>query len=569
MGKDILKEALAAKDPETGIKINKRFAIAFDEKKKREEYRQASRLLKDEEEEEESESETEDSEGAMITPAVEKTFMELLPMIHARKKEIYDKDKKFFPDYEKLVEEAKEKHAEKKTDKPFKLKDYVRQSILEKMEAEKDASEEEDNSDNEGGPAPHSELMAIKEKLAQQAASSSDIDDDFLVVRSKTEEEIKQEDEDFEKWENTKKQNEKLNPKQLKNLRTEDLLAHFWSASDTADENENFLRKFIVDEDERDLDDIERQEEFEKRHNFRFEEPGGTELVSHPRDIGDSVRREDNKRKRKREQRKKKKELEKLRKEEELKRLKNIKKQEIMDRMKTIQKVTENQKIEMHAETLEKLLEGDYDPEQYDAQMSSLFSDDYYEDDFEEPVKPFVEEKKSKKSKTSETKAEDPETYDEDMGEYEEGEYNEEDDWCEDYDENFCEEAEDSKGFQEIRKRVKSAAPEKIAEKFVEEYYNLDYEDLIGDTPVRFSYQKVKPDSYGLDIMDILEADEKELNAYMPLKKLAPYRRDDPRPRAKWDRKKKQAITAAKRAQEEADNKKKSKPPKKKRKLHK
>merc|ERR1712137_33759 len=321
MGKDILKEALAAKDPETGIKINKRFAIAFDEKKKREEYRQASRLLKDEEEEEESESETEDSEGAMITPAVEKTFMELLPMIHARKKEIYDKDKKFFPDYEKLVEEAKEKHAEKKTDKPFKLKDYVRQSILEKMEAEKDASEEDDNSDNEGGPTPHSELMAIKEKLAQQAASSSDIDDDFLVVRSKTEEEIKQEDEDFEKWENTKKQNEKLNPKQLKNLRTEDLLAHFWSASDTADENENFLRKFIVnegwvekdknripsyseivDEDERDLDDIERQEEFEKRHNFRFEEPGGTELVSHPRDIGDSVRREDNKRKRKREQ---------------------------------------------------------------------------------------------------------------------------------------------------------------------------------------------------------------------------------------------------------------------------
>ena len=67
------------------------------------------------------------------------------------------------------------------------------------------------------------------------------------------------------------------------------------------------------------------------------------------------------------------------------------------------------------------------------------------------------------------------------------------------------------------------------------------FEYKIGDTPVRFGYQSVKPDSFGLDILDILEADEKELNAYLPLRALAPYRSKDPVPKGRWDPKKKKA----------------------------
>lgn len=41
--------------------------------------------------------------------------------------------------------------------------------------------------------------------------------------------------------------------------------------------------------------------------------------------------------------------------------------------------------------------------------------------------------------------------------------------------------------------------------------------------PVRFKYTRVEPVSYGLNAVDILLADDRELNRYVPLKKLAPY----------------------------------------------
>ena len=52
------------------------------------------------------EDEEEDEEGALLTPSVEKSFFTVLPLIKKRDKSIYDKNKKFFPEYEEIVEEA-------------------------------------------------------------------------------------------------------------------------------------------------------------------------------------------------------------------------------------------------------------------------------------------------------------------------------------------------------------------------------------------------------------------------------------------------------------------------------
>jgi len=311
--KNILKDALRGDADDEKIRINRKYAAKFEEKKKREDLEKARHQ---EEEEDESDSESEDSEGNLLTPQVERSFLELLPKIHARQREIYeDKEKKYFPQYEEIVEQASQQQDESKAEKPFRMNDYVRKVILQKMDNEDDDRsddeiERDEDRERAAQPTPHEELMAIKKRLAAHADSSEDedSDEDVFVLRSKTDTEKQEEDQDFVKWEKVKKQNDQL--KSGKALKSDDILAHFWSVDQTDDPNEKFLRRYIVSEgwvdrerdrlpsydeiiqeDEEDQADLVKQDEFEHKYNFRFEEPGGTEIASHPREIDDTVRR--------------------------------------------------------------------------------------------------------------------------------------------------------------------------------------------------------------------------------------------------------------------------------------
>lgn len=68
------------------------------------------------------------------------------------------------------------------------------------------------------------------------------------------------------------------------------------------------------------------------------------------------------------------------------------------------------------------------------------------------------------------------------------------------------------------------AANEEL-ERMLEEYYRLDFEDVVGgDTLARFKYRKVKPQTYGFTLDDILTREDKELNRRSSFKKVArPY----------------------------------------------
>ncbi len=67
----------------------------------------------------------------------------------------------------------------------------------------------------------------------------------------------------------------------------------------------------------------------------------------------------------------------------------------------------------------------------------------------------------------------------------------------------------------------------KIVDAYVSQKLDvLDFNDMIGDMPTRFHYMPVEPTSYGLTPAEILLADDADLNTYVGLKKIAPYRRN-------------------------------------------
>jgi protein KRI1 len=273
------------------------------------------------------------------------------------------------------------------------------------------------------------------------------------------------------------------------------------------DDGEDKNREFNVD-DEEDEAAFEAAQAFEANYNFRYEEPGSGQLITHPRQIEGTVRKEDDRRKKNRAEKAARKLAEEEERRAEVKRLKNLKKAEIEGRLHELQTVAGA--AAPKEELLDDLLAGDFDPEAHDRAMATAFGDDYYGEGDDESEDDLEHDELFAKELAAMAK----------------------------YDENDNDDDEDNtiSTFAALQKRLKQEEEEERQngggarsdiKRLLEEYHKLDYEDHVGGIPTRFRYKEVQPENYGLSIEEILMMDDKELNQVVGLKKVAaPYREE-------------------------------------------
>ncbi|KAJ1865158.1 Ribosome biogenesis protein Kri1 [Coemansia sp. RSA 989] len=503
-------------------KIDKRRLLCAEERRRRagdengklEDYLSSSSDSSDRSDSEDSESssdEMEDENGELITPELDAQIIKTLTALQSKDTSVYNPKVNFFSEEAvKKAEDAwKAKQAQREKKEGMTITQYQHKIDMEHggvVDEEKELPQ-----------MTHVEEQKALKDAFKQAAQDIDEEDDLLVKKEKSQEEVAREDAEYRKfllenvtgdvddqeafkaWASSagdEGKSAKGDPNQafLMNY----ILNRGWvnkDVSQTVDEND---AKAIVDKEEDD-EMIARMDDFESQFNFRFTEEGGTQIKTYPREIEGSLRRKDDRRKRARERAKERKAELKRQKAEELKRIKNQKKKGILEKLKEIQEITGNKTVGL--DTLD--LEGDFDPEKFQAQMDKLFDSEHC--DIDDSVKP---------------------TWDDDINIDDILEQAEKDAQRDQANgDDFIMDADyvDSVD-QNALSASKSGLKDKVSE-YMDKYYQLDFEDVIGnDLPTRFKYTKVKPVDYGLSPADILLADDSMLNEYVSVKKMAAYR---------------------------------------------
>ncbi|MFH4977793.1 hypothetical protein AB6A40_004502 [Gnathostoma spinigerum] len=524
------------------LKINKNYADRYDNWRRLEEVQK----LKDKygsDMESDSDESTSSEDRAEWTTEHEKSFLRTLAALKTHNPIVYKSEERFFSpvpstssETQPFVETGVKK--KQKKEEPMYLKDYERKLIIERGG---DISDEDEQNNIEITPGYYARQEKLKAEFKMAAANivEDDANEPLLTRRIKTKDELKKEEDEYYEWLKGQRKDDIADSEKLRGLRD------IWR-DQKLDDDEKFLRDYLLDkkyeveddgnnviptydeivnveEDEKELD---RERNFEEKYNFRFEEPDKEFIKQYPRTVRDSMRKPDERRKAKRDAHKERKEAEKKKKKSEIRELKMLKKKEIEDKLERLRQMAGDEKLAVKMEDLEE----DFDPTEYDKRMKELFNADYYDGCAEDEKPEFPE--------ASNDESDDDSNY-EDL-ELRTGDETEEkvQDTCGDEpqsgDNQRCREKEPSKRRKKRNSRFLEAVlkkkplfnpAEKTFEEYFNEYYSLDYEDIIGDgTITKFKYRKVPANNFGLTAEEILKADDRQLNAWASLKKVTAYR---------------------------------------------
>lgn len=565
---------------EQQLSINQSYAERYHHNKRRQQLEQLKEKygpnadLEEDEDESDSEDVTEDEDGEQLTPQMDAAILRTLQRIRNKETDLYDPKNRVFDTEQAALQSARmssDVNYKSNSRKKMTLQDYQRSRMLDAMKHSSDPAKDfaeatVHNGKNDDQPIPTThddEQEAIRAEFLRAAQDSEGQDDLFQVRKAEggdestyhsilmgalgkdaSEDKIRELLRDHTHDESRSKENEDF----LMNY----ILNRGWVESDIPSSTSEPARNWDAEAEDLDSEASfdSAAEAFEHAYNFRFEDPSLAQksfaIESFPRHSEDSIRRPDDRRKKARHDRAARKKEEKDSKMRELNQLKALKRQEIAEKLKKLREVSgSDNRMDGHAfDGID--FDADFDPAEHDRLMQSQFDDEYYAmEDREKPrwdgdweiddiisseTKP---EKKKKQKRASE------EGMDADFVDNQDAKLSKKERKALKKKEK---KAAKNKGKQEhevdaddmdadkTESQITETDRKQKARDLMDEYYNLGYEDMIGDTPTRFKYASVPKDNYGLSAVEILLADDADLNNVVGLKHLQPYRRGPSKP---------------------------------------
>ncbi|KAJ7637613.1 KRI1-like family C-terminal-domain-containing protein [Mycena polygramma] len=435
------------------LTINEHYAKAFEYKKEREELQRLKEQYgsdPDSSEEDETDSEdleSEDSDGEELTPAMDAAILRTLARIKRKDPGIYEEGKNIFGEEQEKTTQSVKAALTRPADPAKKPKDKGKPLTIRAANLQSALLSRSPSPEHAPEPVTHVEEQRRlrDETIAAFHAAEGDEEEDWLVPREKTMDEVAHEEEEYRQFlENEvgdlrdlvdvggpasvaepsqEEDGIKKKKKKKKENKSGEEGASKGGEKSKQEEDQDFLVNYILNrgwidrsskrvptyrevtsqskkgkgkappagsgsegESGEDSDDEEEVfddivDRFESSYNFRFEETDGTEIKSYPRNLPSLVRREDTTRKDARERRKQRKEEELAKRKEEVRRLKGLKVKEIRARLERAGVATGD------AETLQELgidLDAPWDPEAHDRQMENLYALNGEEDEGEE-----------------------------------------------------------------------------------------------------------------------------------------------------------------------------------------
>lgn len=448
-----------------------------------------------------STSESED-EGELATEAVDQEIMDTLRAIRSKDPRLYDGTTKFYAETNAVSS------SHPKSSKPMTLQDYHRRNLLN--------GDADDQSAPDTPPLSYGQEQALLKQsiigeINAAAEGSSDDeglgpgDDGFLAAKPREKPAKVEADLDVE--------NADKDP--------EFFLSNFMTSRAWAAPVDSGLHPFESDDD----DDDRRADEYEEAYNLRFEDPAKSneKLRSHARDMAEkySVRRDQlNPRQKKREQERQRKEEEKQQRKEDKARLRRLKIEELEDKVRRIKKAAGIRTQDLQPQDWSRFVDDEWNDAQWEEEMQQRFGENYYaaeEVDTDEDAEGAAGREKHKVRKPKfdddiDIKDIVPDFDDQDKAEF-----------------SLSDEDKLSK-----RKQVKKANEEKkrdakkerrLIEQLVDDQLQLELDGTLPtSSKAGFRYRETSPKTFGLTSRDILLADDKQLNEFAGLKKLASFR---------------------------------------------